>query len=514
MGNIFSKKYSFVMLLFTAFASTTPCNSSSLAAANFIALPETMEDKKPKEVYYKSDKTIHLNSQPSDFFRSKTNGDWSDPLTWESSADNVNWTTANLYPTSDAGRIIINTGHTVKLTSNATARLLTIAAGATLTNSNINGGFLLTIENDGTSVTDLEVFGSYILFGTNPKFNDGATAVIYGNGVVRADDNYGGNSSAFASSTAVLFKTGSVFEWNNNSAFSTLGVTYFPNSGTSDIPLFRITQTASPVGSTRATTINGVLEVNSNITFTGNGLKTFRDGLTGTATLTLNPSTAGYEITSASAIFGNTLQLVLIENLRLSNGITIPSNADVKVSTTNSKGFLRSGTNGGSFLVNGILDLSDVTIVNTSGDVIINGTLKTSRANGLFKPGNISGGNIYINGGSTIEYNANGDQDVTSSTTLGGAYYNITFSNRGIKKLKSTADVNSLGTVTITGPQVIVDASGFNLGLITNNLTNFKMDGGRLILGSLGTQPNMGGNYSITGGTIEFSNKSATNLTK
>ena len=449
---------------------------------------------------------VSITAAFADYFRSKVaNGNWPSSSSWESSADNIDWSAATSIPTSSAKGITIRNSHTITLTGAATAKGLTIEAGGILTNTNIAGGYLLSIDDDGTTAPDFNIYGTYILFGTAPEFNNGSTVVIYNNALVRADDNNGGDSEGFASSTSVLFKTGSVFEWNTNTAFSTDEITYFPTS-VIDIPIFRISKFVSPLGTTKYTTFNGILEVNSNISFINNGIKTFRDGLSGIATLTLEASTGGYYITSSSAILAGTIKLILNNNLHLTNGVTVPSDANVTVTQYDGKGFLKGE---GSFKVDGIIDISDVTISNTNGNVTVNGTLKTSKENGLCNPGNIASGNININTGSTIEYNALVNQSITSTAILGQPYYNITFSGSGTKTPNSAINVNELGTVKITGTSVIVDATSFNLGLPTTNATNFTMDGGRLILGTGGTQPNMDGAYNITGGVVEFKGNSA-----
>ncbi len=53
------------------------------------------------------------------------------------------------------------------------------------------------------------------------------------------------------------------------------------------------------------------------------------------------------------------------------------------------------------------------------GSVSINGTLKTSSPKGLYGTGQstVTGGTISLNNNSTIEYNANGDQDCTGERT-------------------------------------------------------------------------------------------------
>lgn len=455
----------------------------------------------------------HINSSPlkpipSNYFRSANSGDWSAASSWESSVDSVGWAPATTAPDNNAKSIVIRSTHTITLTANATAKLLTIESGGILTSTNVSvGGYSLAITDDGTSAPDFTIYGTYILFGIPPLLKGSATATVYPGGLVRADGNIGSGSEAFASSPSVLFKTGAVFEWNNNIAFATKKVTYFRNS-TADIPIFRISQTTSVLGATDTTTFNGILEIDSNTLFSGSGLKIFRDGIAGSATLTLESSTKGYNITSSNAILGGTLQLILNDNLRLLNGVTVPNEANVKVTSPTQDGFLKSA---GSFLVNGIIDLSDVTISNTSGDVTINGTLKTSRSNGLYYPGNVAGGSIIINDGSTIEYNGS-NQDITSSTKLNGLYYNIVFSGSGTKNPLGKIDVNTNGSVKITGASVVVDASSNNIGSTSVNGTDFIMDGGRLILGTGGTQPNMDGDYFISGGVVEFAGSSAKSI--
>jgi hypothetical protein len=253
-----------------------------------------------------------------------------------------------------------------------------------------------------------------------------------------------------------------------------------------------------------------LLEINVPLTFSGTGNKTFRDGIIGTSTFTLASAASGtFTISSSTAILGGaSLTLVLNRTLNLTNGITVPSAANVTVTGSSTFGISK---NSGNFLVGGTIDITDRTISNTSGNVTINGTLKTSKTNGFYSPGNIASGFLFINSGSTIEYNGTTAQSVTGTTTLGQSYYNITFSGSGTKTPISAVNVNTLGTVKITGASVTVDATLNNIGLTTANTTNFTMDAGRLILGtSPGTGlPLMDGTYNLTGGTIQYNGISA-----
>ncbi|HEY8660013.1 MAG TPA: T9SS type A sorting domain-containing protein [Hanamia sp.] len=446
-------------------------------------------------------------SVPSDYFRSKNSGDWSSVNTWESSSDGSIWSNATQIPTSAANTITIQSGNTVSVSTSVSldqtiiAGTLELQTGGVLNINDGTGDDILIPANGILRVTSTDNYtagvnqsnGADINIATNGK-------ITIGNGSA----SIGANFENFATSTSTpnVWNTGAIYEYNSNTTFAASNLTYFPNAGT-NIPIFRVTNVSGTPGAPSKTDINGLLEVNSSFAFTGNGLKTFRDGITGTATLTLPLSPQGYTISSASAILGGTLNLVLLnENLHLTNGVTVPLGANVTVTQSGGKGFLKAG---GSFKVDGIIDISDVTISNTNGgDVTVNGTLKTSKSNGLYNPGNIASGTININAGSTIEYNGTLNQSVTSTATLNQSYYNITFSGSGTKTPNGAISVNTLGTVKITGASVIVNATSSNLGLTTTNTTNFTMDGGRLILGTGGTQPNMDGTYNLTGGVVEF----------
>ncbi|MBS4013607.1 MAG: hypothetical protein KGZ97_07585 [Bacteroidetes bacterium] len=109
----------------------------------------------------------------------------------------------------------------------------------------------------------------------------------------------------------------------------------------------------------------------------------------------------------------------------------------------------------------------------------------------------------YTNTGGTIELAAAGDQRLNA----GKNYYNLHFRGSGTVTIpNSTAEID--GTVTISDTKV-VDAQNYNFGKAATNLT---MTGGRLITSYSSNNPNprIGGTYSLTGGTIEFSNNSAT----
>lgn len=451
-------------------------------------------------------KNIQLTdaSNPDPYYRSKSSGNWNNHDSWEISSDGITWANAvNSYPTGFTGGITIGNNHVITLTNDASAKLLTIDAGGTLTNTNVTGGYLLTIEDEGTSAPDFVISGTYVLFGKGPVFSWGATALVTNGSLVRADGNGGvGQSDDFAYSNKVTFKTGSVFEWNNANAFETSGITYFPNSLENDIPVFKITDVAASVGSVSVTTFNGVVKVDKDFIFTGVGKKHFRNGVTGSATLTQNKSSGSFNINGINAILGgSSLKIILATPINFNNSVTVPTDSSITISEAN----VNNSSVGNVFKVDGMLDLTDRQITNTDGTVIVNGTYRTSHSGGFSGGGSSipSGNNISIilNPGSTIELYASGDQGLNRRDD----FANLIFSGSGIKTPGNSFIPN--GNITIK-EDAILDCTGHNVGGVPTHLT--MMDNSRLIVGTVNTQPAMEGVYSITGGVVQFVNSSGT----
>lgn len=471
----------------------------------------------------KDKRAFNFTPLPTDYFRSNTvaPGDWNTAASWESSPDNITWSTATAPPNSAAQTITIRAGHTITVSSSINLDETVIDGILELQTSsvlNINDGAGLDINISGTGIINIKNSNanSYAsIIGTTPatasiNIATNGKITILGDGASVAGDMH-----LFASNTLTVWNDGSIFEWNCSVGTPTItGVTYFPNANATTVPIFRITSVSGIVTGTGATpfVLNGMLDLLiSNVSFWGGGSKEFRDGISGTSSIiTFNPIAAGtLSITSSTAKLSGTLTIVLNKTLNLDNGITIPLGANVLVNGSLAFGISK---NGGNFLVNGTIDITDRTISNTSGNVTINGTLKTSKTNGFYNPGNIAfsvGGAIFINSGSTIEYNASVAQSITGTTTLGQSYYNITFSGSGAKTPISAINVNTLGTVKITGASVIVDAGTNNIGLTSANTTNFIMDNGLLILGTAETLPLMDGTYTLTGGTLRYTYSAA-----
>ena len=301
--------------------------------------------------------TQNTASASNDYYRSRQSTQWNDPNTWESSYDSVKWVTSTLKPTSSARSILIK--DSVTITAAESARLLTIASAAKLTYTTpvgFLGGYTLTIADDGTSAFDFNIYGTYVVFGNPAALTSPATVKIFNGGLIRADANSGGGSDNFAFNASVYFTNGAVFEWNTSVALNSSNTAYFKYNNsqpTADIAIFRVSKPLS-LGATGATTINGILEANARMIFSGSGDKILRNGRIGTGNLI---QTGGTFIFTDNATWGGTG----IDSLNVSSGL--------RISTGKTTTLVGNKTiQGGPLYVDGTLNLSnyDLTLASTA----------------------------------------------------------------------------------------------------------------------------------------------------
>lgn len=351
--------------------------------------------------------TIATTSLKTDYFQSTTNGTWNSASTWVSSHDNISFIAATIVPDSNAASITIKNGHTVSIDAYATAQLLTVDAGGTLTHTN---GVSLKIYNGSTGY-DFIVNGTYVINGTQPTISGTTTAQI--NGLVRADANTSGESDDFARNTRVVFTTGAVFQWNTTSFFETASggptLTYFPNSG-SFIPIFRVTANVSGIGANNVTLFNSKFEVASGYTvkFQNAGTKAFRNGLGGDGTIYHWSLYGGASASCGTFLIGDgTAQTATIDgNLNIvvqssvtsvaaaaaSSDFVIASNATTTISGSPTITIGQQVTYIGLPVITGAIFEVDGTLINNSanpidltyGRLIAAGTLSSS-STGTFK---------------------------------------------------------------------------------------------------------------------------------
>lgn len=439
------------------------------------------------------------------YYQSVNSGDWNNTSTWQSSFDNNSWISAISIPSVEDKTITVQSGNTVTITNSISldetiiGGTLQVQTGATLTINDDAGDDINILNNGILQVVSTSSYGTTIIPGTSVINISSGGKIQIGNGSVAVGSGY----EAFATSTSNTWNNTSVFEWNTLTPFIFGGNSYFPNAAVGVIPSFIVTNVGGTIGNTSPVNLNGLLTVNSNFSLSGSGLKTLRDGITGTAQLTLNNSTGGYTISSPDATIGGSVSIILNENLRLASGATIPLGSTVNISGTSPNNIAKGS--GGIFLINGTINMNSTSISNTSGNITVNGALKTSNANGLYGTGaTIVSGTIVLNTNSTIEYNANGPQDVQGGTLPD--YYNVIFSGSGIKTLLSTNDIK--GNITISG-SAIFNVGTHNFGTTSTNLT--MTGSSKLIAGGTGIKPDIGGTYTLDAGTtIEFSNMATT----
>ena len=480
-------------------------------------------------------------SQPTDHFRSKQIGNWTAVSSWQSSTNgSTGWIDADLAPTSSASSIAIRNGHQVTINT----------GGVSMTNTTVESGGILEVTT--TNSFDLSGTGSgrniqltiknngHFLVNSPSNFSSptgNASGLVEAGGKLIAGPNMGiastGNTGS-AFSDAYLGKNNGIFyfgdaaicEWacpntTLGSAAPTDTDFFFPDNPT-DMPIFRVTITpAFEFGSPSTNNVfNSILEVISPAVFQigkggsggSAGTKRFIGGISGTGIITQNASPTAAN--TGNIILGDGTNVPLIDGsitlniqnnkLKLPNGANVPAGADAKIMVPAENNSI--DRQGGNLTVNGTLDITNLRITNTStGGISVNngGILKTRNTGGLYGTGSaITSGVLNLNSGSTIDYYA----DVNQKISTGKDYYNIIFSGSGGVKTPYNAtliNVHTDGKVTITG-NPIVDFTSNNLASISANSTDFDMNGGRLILGTAQILPNMGGDYNITGGTIEF----------
>lgn len=429
-------------------------------------------------------------------FRSKASGNWSSAATWEYNLLGA-WLPALGPPGSGSGDIYILAGHTI--TVNSSQSLHNAFVSGTL---DFQTGGSINIANVLLSPGELAVNAGGIL--KTAGTNNYTAEVIYGSGskihVLTGGKITVGNGGAvtgtglngYASSAANTWDNGSRFEWNSSTSLPASGVTYFPNATAGIKPYLMVETLSTSVGGAAATVINGMLQVEHSFSLQGAGAKTFRDGIIGSATLTI-PSTSGTVTISGSApvMGGSNLRIITDKNILIPNGLTIPADSVVTVSTTSSAVF--SGKAANSVIINGTLDIGTAGIDNSAGAVVVNGIFKTAHPSGLAGGAITGAGTLTINTGSTLEYNAAGNQQITGTVP----YHHFILSASGTKTAPAT--------LTIKGN---FSKSGSNVFLHNNGTVLFNGTAGQSFFNTSGTAVvfyNMTNSSTGTGLTINDS---------
>ncbi|HML58905.1 MAG TPA: hypothetical protein PKA85_11090 [Ferruginibacter sp.] len=427
------------------------------------------------------------------YFRSRITGNWNVASSWESAnALGGPWVTADLKPTSAAAGIDIRTGHTITLTANESARLLSVAGTLTSTNA-ASGGWVLNLVDATGNDLIVSSGGVLELFGNSPinsSVNTATTARIEGGGLIRVQANYlpsQADDFAYLPGRAA-FLTDAVFEWNTN-AFTPQSVitpgptalTYFNPAVATEYPIFRMNQTTNfQIGGGAATTINGHFENNADNAFQFAGIKTFRDGISGTGKLIQLSGCGEFRIHGPNARLGGTGTLELNSTAglaiyagttRLISNKTIDNN-NVNVNSgarLNCETYIISGTTNFSLLSGGRLGMG-------SPDGITTGAA-----------GNIQTSGRNFNTGAEYYYMGPGNQ--ASGNALPAT----------VARLDAVSSDG--GTLTLTGSVTVTSALYFNYNASLNIGNNNTL-----------TLPGAINYIAPTGGLIGFTGTSSSEL--
>lgn len=408
---------------------------------------------------------ILFASSNTDYFRSKQTGNWTLASTWESSPDNATWNNATIAPTQTANTVTIQTGHTVTINSNITNDQVVVFgtleyAGSTNNNWTINDGpgTDLTVENGGRVLITATNQGLFFVNGT-------PTIVIKTGGMVEATSIGAGEADGWANDEFVYngintydeliqWEDGAIYYWNVNGILSTSGITYFFNTpNATDKPILRFNGSASNHGGGSATTIYGILEIQTGktLTWANAGVKNLVFGFRGDGNLAQFNSTTGQIVIPGVAgttaeIGGNGTVSLSNNGLRIDAGCITNLNSDKAI-------------NGGPITVAGTLQMGAKAISGTYSSFTIsaNGTVKTKNTNGLRNASGSLQNNAatynFSNTGATVEYDGTSVQNITNTHN----YFHLNITGAG--------DKNLVGNTTVQGDLTVTDL-GAGLGRI------------------------------------------------
>lgn len=270
----------------------------------------------------------------TDHYRTIGTGVWSNPLIWETSATGADpWVAAIVPPTSAANTITIRNGHTVTIDANTSADQLTIENGGNL----IYSAGTFTVDDGTGDDVNIQNGGIFTLAfaGTPPTFSGLANVNVATGGILRVSAVSLTGVGTGVNSNNFVYQHQSVLEYSTNFAFSSAGVTFFPNVDAVTIPIFRTTSNLGLIGGNTNTTFNGVFEANGTITFDNIGQKFFRNGIRGTGNISVTADCGKFIINGITAEIGGTgtLAVPITDGLEIGSatGTTVTVTADKTV---------------------------------------------------------------------------------------------------------------------------------------------------------------------------------------
>lgn len=178
-------------------------------------------------------------------FRSKTSGDWNNKTTWQVSANGTTWTDAATHPIhSNSSQIIIRSTHTIKANVNLDIDQVLVESGAKL---EVSSGLTFRLKSVKAPAISLQVFG--IVENSGTISNESGSVMLM-------DDR---SELVFNQDNGVL----PLAKW---AATAKLTINKWPSGGL-DQELGHVVSKVAPNSFTGNTTVKGNFEVDMNTTF-------------------------------------------------------------------------------------------------------------------------------------------------------------------------------------------------------------------------------------------------------
>lgn len=420
--------------------------------------------------------SVTLSSNATDFFRSAASGNWGTLATWESSADgSTNWTPATLIPDANSAEIRIRNGHTVTVAATAGGDQMYVDAGGTLV---LNASFTLA---DGAG-TDLQVLGT--LVNTSGTFTETGTMSVSAGGLYQHNRNGSVVPTAtWDAASTIEFTgiagttpsglTGQTFgnvTWNAASQSASVNLQGGITNIAGNLRIQNCSGTSGRVLRFFATQVNAAVTIGGDLIITDpNGRLEFSNGNSTNSVLNI-----GGNFTMTNGSFSPNVSGNLTINLKgtgktfnQSGGVLTNSAINWNFPAPNASVTLLSDlpvAAGRSITIDSALNASAFQITG-GGDVIVNGTLHTSNANGISATGTFANtGTITLGAASIIDYNGTLPQAFTSRAD----YANVAINGFSAKTLDGPVSISGIldlssqagNVITSTGTLLTIKATG------------------------------------------------------
>ena len=412
----------------------------------------------------------------TDYFRSKTTGNWGTAASWESSPDNSTWVNSALAPDNAAASVTILNGHTITLAAAASTKSLTINSGGGFA----SGSYTLTVATGGTLANSgsfdkgtgaVSFSGSGTISGTIALNNVilaggvdfGSNSTVYGNLTINLGGYVNTHAPYYASGSSLVYNSGTTYgrgtEWSANSGQGYPFHVQISSNTTLDL--------GANSGTHKNRRCFGNLTVDNGSTFSMNvnamdSALTVLGNITNNGTITLSQSLGG--------------------DLKIQGDIV-----DNGTFNANNRAVFFNGPNTQHISGTGTFDISYVRINKTNGSVVLGSNLLCEGP---------AGGNAMEIDGSSSVLDLNGH-----ILTLGKAGVNSTYNSGigtpGVIKGGSASGIIVQGTGTFGALKFDQSSPGSS-----NALQNFTIDRTTSGTVSLGSSLTVSGTLTLTNGTF------------